>query len=177
MPSPPSSATARPQDRLSLALRKDQGKLLGFARSRLPATIRDQDAEDVLSDVVLKLLERADILADVENITAYLFTAIGNRIADLFRRRREEEIPESLPEAAAPASQEDRTQLTEALALLSTAERAVWLAVEMDGRSFSELAELWNEPIGTLLSRKSRATKALRKHLDGGEQRPALPLA
>jgi len=60
---------------------------------------------------------------------------------------------------------EEQLGMAQALSLLSTAERAVWLAVEMEGFSFRELAEMWNEPIGTLLSRKSRATKNLQRIL------------
>jgi RNA polymerase sigma factor (sigma-70 family) len=150
--------------RLTEALAKDQERLVGYARRRLPASAGDE-AEDVLSDVVLRLLERTDLLTEVENVTAYLFTALGNRIADLFRKKRELPMPENLPEPAAPEDTEEQLGLAQALSLLSTAERAVWLAVELDGRSFKELAELWGEPIGTLLSRKSRAQKNLQRIL------------
>jgi DNA-directed RNA polymerase specialized sigma24 family protein len=109
--------------RLTEALAKDQGRLVGYARRRLPDSA-GQEAEDVLSDVVLRLLEQADA--------------------------------------------EQQLGLSEALSLLSTAERAVWLAVEMEGFSFKELAEMWNEPIGTLLSRKSRATKSLQRIMAEG---------
>ena len=44
---------------------------------------------------------------------------------------------------------------------LSSHERAVWIATELEGATYAELASQWNEPIGTLLSRKSRATKKL----------------
>jgi RNA polymerase sigma factor (sigma-70 family) len=150
--------------RLTEALANDQGRLVGFARRRLPDS-SGQEAEDVLADVVLRLLERADILAEVENITAYLFTAMANRIADLFRKKREEPLTLSTPEPLALEDAEEQLGMAQALSLLSTAERAVWLAVEMEGFSFRELAEMWNEPIGTLLSRKSRATKNLQRIL------------
>jgi len=153
-------------DKLASALNQDRGKLLGHARRLLGGRLQDQDPEDVLSDVVLRLLERADLLAEIENVTAYLVTALGNRVADLFRRKREQPIPEGLPEPLAPEDPEARRDVGRALSLLDTAERAVWLAVEMDGRSFRELAEAWGEPIGTLLSRKNRAGKKMRKTLE-----------
>lgn len=146
--------------RLSEALTKNRARLVGFARRRA-----GDAAEDLLSEVVLRLLERADILTEVENLTAYLFTALAHRIADLFRKPREEPMPKALSEPAAPEDVEVRLGLAQALSLLSTTERAVWLAVEMDGRSFKELAEIWGEPIGTLLSRKSRAQKNLKRIL------------
>lgn len=164
-------------DRLTKALQADQGRLVGFVRRRLPDDLADQDAEDVLADVVLRLLERADLLAEVENVTAYLFTALAHRIADLFRKKREQPptvlLPEQAREPAAPENAEDRLELGQALSLLSTAERAVWLAVELEGFSFRELAERWNEPIGTLLSRKNRAGRTLRRLLAHSADEPA----
>lgn len=53
-----------------------------------------------------------------------------------------------------------------ALDVLDPKQRAVFLATELDGKSFKELSALWDEPIGTLLSRKSRAVKALKKMLN-----------
>ncbi len=167
------------RNRLTAALQRDYGRLVRFAGRHLAAGIQDHDAEDVLSDVVVRLLERADLLAEVENVTAYLFTALGHRIADLFRRRREQPLPDrdDATLAAAPEDVQQRLEISQALSLLSTAERAVWLAVELEGATFRELARLWDVPVGTLLSRKSRATKALRRMLgedrDGAAQAPA----
>lgn len=153
-------------ERLAIALERDRGKLLRFIRGRLRGQLQDQDPEDILSDVVLGLLERADLTAEVENLTAYLFTALGHRLSDLFRRRRDLPMPaEAPPEPAQPARAEDRVILRQTLSLLSSAERAVWTAVEIGGFSFAELADLWGEPLGTLLSRKSRAAKRLRAAL------------
>ena len=152
--------------RLTSVLRQDRGRLEGFIRRRLPAMASDQDPEDILSDVVVKLLERADLVAEVENLTAYLFTALGHRLADLFRRPAVVTEPIDDQTLTAPGDLEQSAVLQQALALLSTAERAVWMAVECEGWTFRELAERWKEPIGTLLSRKSRATQALRQSLN-----------
>lgn len=158
------------QARLSDALSRDRRRLVRFVRSRLsPAS--ELDAEDVVSDVVVRLFERADLLAQVDDVAAYLFGALANRLADLFRRRRPlEEIspdhadPAATPEQAAGQAQL-RCRLDAALDRLSPAERAVWVAVEVEGETFRDLAERWGEPIGTLLSRKNRAGKALKKWL------------
>ena len=153
------------QTRLTTILHQDRGRLEGFIRRRLPAFVSDQDPEDILSDVVVKLLERADILTEVENLTAYLFTALGHRLADLFRRPGADTEHLDDQPVAAPGDLEQNAILDQALSLLSAAERAVWMAVELEGWTFRELAERWKEPIGTLLSRKSRATQALRQSL------------
>jgi RNA polymerase sigma factor (sigma-70 family) len=155
---------------LTEALARDRRRLIRFVRDRL-SNLSESDAEDVVSDVVLRLFEQADLLAQVENVTAYLFRAVGNRLTDLFRRHRPQdelsvEYPDPSPSPEATLEQAQlRRRLDDALAHLSEAERAVWLAVELDDWTFRELAARWNEPMGTLLSRKSRATKSLRKRL------------
>ena len=58
-----------------------------------------------------------------------------------------------------------RQRLVEAISRLEPRQRAVWLATEIHGRSFKELATAWGEPVGTLLSRKSRANALLRSYL------------
>ncbi len=171
--------TQSDRTRLTVALQQDYGRLVGFVRKRLTATVQGQDAEDVLSDVIVRLLERADLLTEIENITAYLFSALANRVTDLLRKKREQPLPDDAETLVqiAPEDTEKRLILDQALDMLSTAERAVWLAIELDGYSFLELAELWGEPIGTLLSRKSRATKSLRRTLGEGDGGAALMVA
>ncbi|MGE5515295.1 MAG: RNA polymerase sigma factor [Bacteroidota bacterium] len=157
--------------RLVEAVSRDRSDLTRFARSRL-GRLEDSgaEAEDVVADVVLRLFERADVLAQVENLTAYLFRAVGNALVDRFRRRRPQgEMPERVDPGPTPeealAQAQLRHRLDAALQRLSPAERSVWVAVEIDGIPFRRLAEDWGEPIGTLLSRKARAAKSLRKLL------------
>ena len=161
------SLALRNRDKLTAILRTDYGRFVGFVKSRLGSEIQDSDPEDVVSDVVLRLLERTDVMAEVENMTAFLFTALANRMMDLFRRKRELPLDEDGPDPADETDMEASLGVRQALSLLSTAEQAVWLAIELDGSSFAELAERWGEPIGTLLSRKSRASKSLRRILGG----------
>jgi RNA polymerase sigma factor (sigma-70 family) len=162
---------ARGRSRLVEALDRDRRRLTRFVEARLSGWA---DAEDLLSDVVVRLLERGDLLGQVEDVTAYLYRALTNAIIDTFRKRRarpEVDAPDAWQSAVdertadpetALAMAEQRDRLSSALARLPEPERAVWVAVEMHGRSFRELAQAWDEPIGTLLSRKSRAGKRLR---------------
>ena len=53
-------------------------------------------------------------------------------------------------------------RLGQAIGRLEPRQRAVFIATELNGMSFRVLSEQWHEPLGTLLSRKSRAVKALR---------------
>lgn len=171
-----SDALDQGRQRLTEALRQDRPLLTRFVRRRL-AERADLEADDVVSDVVLRLFERADLLAQVENVTAYLLRALGNSIVDRFRRRRETALEadaavEDHSALAAVQRGDLRQSIEQALALLSAPERAVWLAVEVEGWTFRQLAERWGEPIGTLLSRKNRATKTLRKLLAEDDNAP-----
>lgn len=163
--------------RLIAVFDRDRRRLTRFVQSRLFGD-GGGEADDIVSDVVLRLFERADVLAQVEDVTAYLYRALAHAVTDLFRRRRASPV---LPAPGAPedgvdsdyadpapdpelafAQGEQRDRIGRALARLTPAERAVWVAVEIEGWSFRQLAERWDEPLGTLLSRKSRAGKRLR---------------
>lgn len=163
--------------RLAEIFIRERSRFLRFIRGRLLQLSRS-DAEDVLSDVTYNLLSRADVVAQVENLTAYVYRSLANRVVD--HRRRgiptlaidaqdqpgEEPSPELVDERPGPERSAElgelRRRLHSALGELTPRERAVWIATEIDGRSFRELADEWDEPIGTLLSLKSRATARLR---------------
>jgi RNA polymerase sigma factor (sigma-70 family) len=160
---------------------REKARFLGFVRRRL-LDLSGMDAEDVLSDVTYNLLRRADVVGEVEDLGAYIYRSLANRITD-HQRRSVPEVPAL--EAADPAEpsqpilppdsrprpdqslqhKELRERLSHAIDALGAPERAVWIATEIDGRSFRELSEDWEEPMGTLLSRKSRATAKLRQML------------
>ncbi|PKU22806.1 RNA polymerase sigma factor [Telmatospirillum siberiense] len=167
--------------RLTAIIEHDRRGLTRFVQSRLFGEGRDE-ADDIVSDVVLRLFERADLLAQVEDVTAYLYRALAHAVTDMFRRRRagplrpapeppDRDEPEGADPAPDPevalAQREQRERIGQALSRLTPAERAVWVAVEIEGWRFRELAERWNEPLGTLLSRKNRAAKKLRALLEG----------
>ena len=161
------------RSRLVEAFGRDRRRLTRFVERRLFGD-GGGDADDIVADVVLRLFERADLLAQVEDVSAYLYRSLTHAVIDFFRRRRPTEDLAAVdppdggpdPEEALAAS-ERRGQLCRALAGLSPAERAVWRAVEVDGWSFRALSERWGEPLGTLLARKARATRRLRAALDG----------
>lgn len=172
---PPSSSSF-----LAAFVHRERARLLGFVRRRL-YRVSQMDAEDIVSDVVLGLMRRADVFGEIESLGAYVYRALEHRMIDLDRRGRARAGTESLDEEeASEAAWEDhgaisperqamrgelREQLLLALGRLTPAERAVWIATEVEGASFRELAEAWGEPLGTLLSRKHRAGAKLRNLL------------
>jgi RNA polymerase sigma factor (sigma-70 family) len=164
--------------RLAEVFAREKSRFLGFVQRQL-FDPDEAEAEDIVSEVAFNLLRRADVIGEIENLTAYFYRSLANRIVDHRRGRiatvriqdQEEksgsvEIPdERLRPDQTLEQHELRDRLFGALSQLAPKERAVWLATEVDGRSFRDLAQEWGEPIGTLLSRKSRAAATLRRLL------------
>ena len=159
------------RQRLSQFLTAEWRRLVRSVRSWL-ADAADRDAEDVVQDVAVRLLESAELAEPIRDLSAYVYRALRNRVVDLYRRRRlasaGQPLPEELPDTRATvpgAGEELRQGLFAAIDRLPEAQRAVFLASELEGSSFRELSEKWGVPIGTLLARKHRAVKALRASL------------
>jgi RNA polymerase sigma factor (sigma-70 family) len=147
--------------------------LVSYVRAWISDTA-DRDAEDVVQDVIERLFERADVTEPVADLSAYLYRSLRNKVIDLYRKpKRAAELPEDLSDIRFEASaemdrDEARETLFEAIDELPPAQREVLVATELEGRSFKELAEEWETPIGTLLARKHRAIRALKETLSGG---------
>lgn len=163
------------------AVLDEQENFLRYVRRRI-TNISDMDAEDIVADVVFNLYNKISIEHQVESILAYAYRAVRNRIADYFRQSRmavsldKPDVSSGLPLAAVipdphadidskVEAEERKRQLYAALMALEPKQRSVWVATEIEGYTFKELSGKWGEPIGTLLSRKSRATKALQASL------------
>jgi RNA polymerase sigma factor (sigma-70 family) len=169
--------------RLTAAFERDRGRLRNFIRSRVPDTA---DAEDVLQDVFFELVEAYRLTQPIEQVTAWLFEVARNRITDLFRRRSRESqhaappalddesrarwaedllpSPDAGPEAAYARSVL-AAALDDALDELPDEQREVFVAHELLGFSFKEIAARTGENVNTLLGRKHYAVLHLRRRL------------
>ena len=157
-------------------IEQERAKFVAFVR-RKAMDLSQMDAEDLVADVLFNVWNRVDLTTPVEHLLAYLYTAFTNRIIDFRRRRRqtvsldawnteEEPLGDYLPDPSADietllARQDLRERLYQAISQLPLKQRAVWIATEIAGRTFAELSEQWDEPLGTLLARKHRASKTL----------------
>lgn len=157
-------------------------KLKSYVRSKIQS-ISEMDAEDIVEDVMLNFLNRMGGSGRVDNLSAYVYRSLHNRTVDYYRAGsrtislqsamdEEGELPmlEFLADAAADVSSEAERKefmrrLSQAISKLEPKQRAVFIATEMKGKTFKELSEEWQEPMGTLLSRKWRAVKALQEML------------
>ena len=168
--------------RISDAIRRDQARLRGFIRKNVPDPA---DAEDILQEVFCELVEAYRMMRPIEQVTAWLFRVARNRIIDLFRRRRRE--PQRAERATSAGEDAEWSldllpsrdggpeaayarrllleELEDALEELPDEQREVFVAHELMGRSFKELAAESGVSVNTLLSRKHYAVLHLRRRL------------
>lgn len=169
-------------ENISEVVSREQSRLRDFIRRRVPDP---RDAEDVLQDVFYKLVEANRLLMPIDHVTGWLFRVARNRITDLFRKKRPEafsdaavededgdvlRIEDLLPSPdAGPEALYLRNVLLEELELaldeLPDEQREVFVAHELEGRSFKELAAESGVNVNTLLSRKRYAVLHLRERL------------
>jgi RNA polymerase sigma factor (sigma-70 family) len=168
--------------RISEVVKREQSRLGNFIRRRVPDP---RDAEDILQEVFYELVEANRLLMPIEHVTGWLFRVARNRITDLFRKKK----PESFSDAAVAGDEEELLELEDLLpspdagpdalyarsVLLDELElavdelpdeqRKVFVAHELEGRSFREMAAETGVSVNTLLSRKRYAVLHLRQRL------------
>ncbi|HEY7475189.1 MAG TPA: sigma-70 family RNA polymerase sigma factor [Vicinamibacterales bacterium] len=170
--------------RITDVVTRERSRLLNFIRRRVPDP---RDAEDILQDVFYKLVEANRLLMPIDHITGWLFRAARNRITDLFRMRRPARVSDAVAGAhdedddllrledllpspdAGPESLYARQVLLDELELaieeLPGEQREVFVAHELEGRSFKDIAAATGVGVNTLLSRKRYAVLRLRERL------------
>jgi len=167
--------------RISDVVGRERRRLLRFIRARVDD---EGDAEDILQDVFYELTEAYRLMKPVEQAGAWLYRVARNRIIDRFRKKRpatfgeisggdddeEARFEDLLPSPdAGPEAAYARSVLLEeveaAVEELPEEQRDVFVAHEMEGRSFKQLADETGLSINTLLSRKRYAVLHLRRRL------------
>jgi RNA polymerase sigma factor (sigma-70 family) len=168
--------------RISEVVTRESSRLRNFIRRRVPDP---RDADEILQDVFYKLVEANRLLMPIEHVTGWLFRVARNRITDLLRKsgpdgvrdtavadgddellRLEDLLPS--PEAGPDAAYARSVLLDElelAVGELPDEQRAVFIAHELEGRSFKEMAAETGVGVNTLLSRKRYAVLYLRARL------------
>lgn len=168
--------------RIMETVEREQARLRNFIRRR----VADRgDAEDILQEVFFEFIEAYRLLKPIEKASAWLFRVARNRIIDLFRKRKAGSLsdpatvdddgeallledllpsPDAGPEAAY-ARELLLEELDHAIEELPPEQREVFVAHEIEGRSFKELATETGVSLNTLLSRKHYAVLQLRRQL------------
>ncbi|MBN1665355.1 MAG: sigma-70 family RNA polymerase sigma factor [Deltaproteobacteria bacterium] len=171
----PESDTGRIAD----FLKSEYTRMVRYVRARLHEAA-DRDSEDIVSDVIARIFERADISAPIENLGAYVYRALKNRIIDILRTRDEAAISFEdekvfleqdlwTNDRESPHGLIEKKEMTAALyeAVMELPEelRSVFIMNEIDGKTFKEISGLTGIPAGTLMARKARAVDRLAKKL------------
>ncbi len=171
-----------PDRRISEVVSQEQSRLFNFIRRRVPDP---SDAEDILQDVFCELVEANRLLMPIGHITGWLFQVARHRITDLFRKKQPVNFSDAavadeadellrledvLPSPdAGPEALYARSALLDELGLaigeLPAQQREVFVAHELEGRSFKEIAAETGVSLNTLLSRKRYAVLRLRERL------------
>jgi RNA polymerase sigma factor (sigma-70 family) len=171
------------QDRqISEVIAEERPRLRNFIRRRVP---NEADVEDLLQEVFYELVEANRLLMPIEHVTGWLFRVARNRITDLFRKKK----PESFADAALEGEDGELLQIEDllpsldagpealyvrnalldelefALEELTDEQREVFVAHELEGRTFKELSAESGVNINTLLGRKRYAVLHLRERL------------
>ena len=178
------------QDRnISEIVAEERFRLRNFIRKRVPDP---SDVEDILQEVFYELVEANRLLMPIDHVTGWLFRVARNRITDLFRKQKPEtfsdrapgdigdedgevlRIEDLLPSPdAGPEALYVRNVLLDELELALDelpndqpyGQREVFIAHELEGRSFKELSAESGVNVNTLLSRKRYAVLHLRERL------------
>lgn len=178
----PDWMTAEQDQRITETVRRERTRLRNFIRRR----VRDEgEAEDILQDVFSELVEAYRLMKPIEQAGAWLFRVARNRIIDKFRKKRPEPLSHlqpadeteplileellASPDAGPEASYAHTVLMEEienALDELPDEQLQVFVAHEIEGRSFNELAAETGVSVNTLLSRKRYAVLHLRKRLE-----------
>jgi RNA polymerase sigma factor (sigma-70 family) len=182
-----SRITSEDDARIAAAVLAQGPRLRAFVRRQVADL---SEVEDIVQDTFLELVSAHRLMQPIEHVAAWLMRVARNRIIDRFRKRSREQVisgPSSLtdadsssaprsifdvglaPEAAGPETDYARDVLVDELAAaldeLPPEQRAVFVAHELDGRTFKELAAETGVGINTLLGRKHAAVRYLKRRL------------
>ena len=171
------------QDRqISKVVAEERLRLRNFIRRRVPDPA---DAEDIVQEVFYELVEANRMLMPINHVTGWLFRVARNRIIDFFRKKKPQSFTDTaivddgdellrledlLPSPdGGPEALYARNVLLDELELaideLPADQRDAFVAHELEGRSFKQMAAESGVSLNTLLSRKRYAVLHLRERL------------
>lgn len=168
---------------ITAAVLRERAKLWSFIRRRVPDP---GEAEDILQDVFFDFVRAYRLPEPIEQVAAWLFRVARNRLIDRFRKNRSLPLTETVshsdidesdywldlalpPLDTGPEAMYARsavlTAMQQALDELPAEQREVFVAHELDGQSFKDIAARTGVAVNTLLARKRYAVLALRARL------------
>ena len=153
--------------------RNEYRKLVNFVSKNLDDRFFEASPEDIVQDVVVGMITKFEVGYLIENLTAYIYRSVRNKIIDTQKKKQRTVSIENFKDKKnenyllntitneTPAEENEYSdigpeKLKEAISQLRPDEQAVIIATGFDNVSYEELSEEWNVPVGTLLSRKHK---------------------
>ena len=157
-------------------------KLLNYVRNNIEARFFEASPEDIVQDVLLGIIAKLDLDEQIGNMTGYIYRSVKNKIIDSGRKKQRNisienftdkknenyllnAVADETPDQEKNYSNIEPEMLRQAISQLRPDEQAVIIATEFEDQTYEDLAEEWDVPLGTLLSRKHRALSKLHKIL------------
>ena len=137
------------------------------------------DADDLVQDCLLKALDRIDTLRAASDLRSWLFTIMHNLYVNRWRRmklRARIGADDAEAELAVGPSQQASAEIQDVLrglSALTEEQRQIVLLVAVEGFQYGEVAAMLGIPVGTVMSRLSRARDRLKEFVEG-QERPLL---
>ncbi|WP_375326083.1 RNA polymerase sigma factor [Flagellimonas sp. GZD32] len=172
------SAKTENRNNLSQFFNEEYGSLRSYVQSRIRDT-SERDAEDIVQDVALRVFSRTDDAIPITNIGGFVYSAIRNRIIDIMRGKKEQNLPsENIDEqwqefaeffygdADNSYTPEMEAALKAAVEDLKPSFRDIIIAIDFEGYTYKQISEKTGIPAGTLMSHRHRAMSELSKKLE-----------
>ena len=174
------SSQTKHQEKLTGFFAREYQNLLSYVK-RYWRDDGETEPEDILQDVALNLFTKVDLDTPIENLLAYTYRSLKNKIIDRQRKRKDQVLSNFDDEESGEnylliglrddsLSMEDQQEnekmiesMFELIELLNSDQQEIIIRTELEGQTFESLSQEWEIPIGTLLSRKHRAMSKLQK--------------
>lgn len=172
------------RDIVSDFFRKEYSKMVSYVDYYINDDF-EEDSADVIQDVMTNIFNLADFTVPIDEMSAYVYRSLKNRIIDGARRKKNKKnislnlqmndsktlslenlIHDTRYDVAEESEKEEiRNILFKAIDKLKDNEKSLIIMTEFEGKTFKEISKEFDIPVGTLLSRKSRALEKIRKYL------------
>src|SRR6478735_8320464 len=140
-------------------------------------------ADDLVQDTLERACARWQLWSAGSDLRAWLFTLMHNLFVDGARRAGRQsgqrvDVDEAANELVAPPAGTDQAlDLQRCLLRLPEEQREVLLLVALQDLGYEDVARITGVPVGTVMSRLSRARSRLRELMDGARTAsPAAPI-
>jgi RNA polymerase sigma factor (sigma-70 family) len=158
-------------------------KLIRYVQ-RLIDDASDRDGEDIVQDVLLSIFNMADVSIPIENLAAYIYRSLRNRVVDILKKKKYETVSydeiysdnnsslgnilhDRRYNTALEIEKKDTSDyIFSVIDSLENDYKEIIYLTEFEGKSFKEISDEFDIPIGTLLSRKSRAITKIKEKLN-----------